>query len=96
MNQPLGFAAPKPRDRPVPDQSTTAAGPAARPPIRESVFTGGECPPGSAAFTGCFPTMEHAPDPRGRVEQSFQMLQPGGIPLTVNAHNVLTVAQKPG
>ena len=56
-----------------------AADPAIAPAIREGVFTGDEYPPASLAFIGCFQTMEHVPDPRGLVEQSFRMLQPGGI-----------------
>jgi SAM-dependent methyltransferase len=63
-----------------------AADPAVKPLIREGVFDPADFAPGSISMICCFQTLEHVPDPRKLVEDSFNLLEPGGL-LALITHN---------
>ena len=63
-----------------------AADPAVKPLIREGIFDPADFAPGSLSMICCFQTLEHVPDPRKLVEDSFNLLEPGGL-LALITHN---------
>jgi SAM-dependent methyltransferase len=63
-----------------------AADPAVKPLIREGVFDPADFAPRSISMICCFQTLEHVPDPRKLVEDSFNLLEPGGL-LALITHN---------
>jgi SAM-dependent methyltransferase len=63
-----------------------AADPDVKPLIREGIFDPADFAPGSISMICCFQTLEHVPDPRKLVEDSFNLLEPGGL-LALITHN---------
>jgi SAM-dependent methyltransferase len=63
-----------------------AAAPDVKPLIREGIFDPADFAPGSISMICCFQTLEHVPDPRKLVEDSFNLLEPGGL-LALITHN---------
>ena len=63
-----------------------AADPDVKPLIREGIFDPADFAPGSISMICCFQTLEHVPAPRKLVEDSFNLLEPGGL-LALITHN---------
>jgi SAM-dependent methyltransferase len=63
-----------------------AADPLVKPLIREGVFEAADFAPSSISMICCFQTLEHVPNPRKLVEDSFNLLEPGGL-LALITHN---------